>query len=276
MNILKTAFLQSKADLRVTYASPSAIFTLIIPLIFIGIGRMLLNDASPEKHGEIIGVIVSAIASFAALTIFNLYSECYTERISGNFVRIRTLPKGVNAWMLAKVLVQEFSFLLMMVLWVGLMVALLPDAGIRVSTMAALVALSMVGVFAFAPYGLMIGMAVRSIQGFFVVMIMSTLLWGLTGGFYPITTLPTWAGVLTTLSPFYWMGYTARALTLGTAGAEYELFGVLSLPLGLGVVVLWGVVGWLVGPRVVRAMMRKETIGQLTKQRDAYRTVSGL
>lgn len=228
------------------------------------------------RQAVIVGVMVSAIGSFAALTIFNLFSECYTERISGNLVRIRTLPKGVNAWMLAKVLVQLLGYLLIMVLWVGLMAFVLPDSGVSVATMVALVALSMVGVFAFAPYGLIIGMAVRSIQGFMGAMAVSTLLWVVTGGFFPMASLPPWAGVITALSPFYWMGYTARALTLGAAGAEYELFGVLSLPLGLGVIAVWGVIGWLLGPRIVHAMMRKETIGQLTKQRDNYRAVSGV
>ena len=97
-----------------------------------------------------------------------------------------------------------------------------------------------------------------------------------TGGFFPMGVLPKWAEYASLLSPFYWMGYSGRALQLGAAGAEYELLGISSLPLGLGVIVATGVLSWLVGPRIVHAMMRKETIGQLTKQRDNYRAASGM
>lgn len=276
MNTLKTAWIQTKAEFRVNYSSISIIAHLGVPVFFVVIFGWVLGDIDAAKRPVIIGVLFSSILSFAVLSIFNLFSECYSERISGNFVRIRTLPHGTSAWMIGKVIFQVINFLIALVIGVIAVAVILPDVGLQASTALGLIAIGVLGVVAFAPIGLIVGMTVQSIQGFMVAMAVCMGLFVVTGGFFPMGVLPKWVEYASLLSPFYWMGYSGRVLQLGAAGAEYELLGIASLPLGLGVIVAGGVIGWLLGPRIVHAMMRKETIGQLTKQRDNYRAVSGV
>ena len=276
MRSIRTALIQFKAESRVNFTNPAILTYLVVPLFFVFLARHTLADATPEEQAMVVAMQVSAITAFATLTIFNIFSECYTERISGTFVRIRTLPHGVQAWMLAKVLFQELTFVVTAIFWVAVIAVLLPNAGVDLATAAGLVLVSVIGVLAFAPFGFMVGMVITTMYGFTAAMLISIFLFVATGGFFPTAEMPTWAGYLSLLSPFYWMGYVARALQLGAAGAQMEIIGVLSAPLGLGIIGLWGVIGWMIGPKVVQAMMRKETIGNLNKQRDSYRELSGL
>lgn len=94
MKTLQTAPIQFKAESRVNFTNPAILTYLFVPLSLVFIARHMLADASPEERAVVVAMQVSANTAFATLTVFIIFSECYTERISGTFVHIRTLPEG--------------------------------------------------------------------------------------------------------------------------------------------------------------------------------------
>lgn len=275
-NAFTTAWLQTRTELRIAFSSPTVVIHFGVPVFFVWIlGKVLVKEDNLNDP-VLVGALFSAITSYAALVAFNLLSEAYTERISGNFVRIRTLPKGVQSWMIGKVLLNLIQFLMAMVAALIALPIFVPDLVLSWGEMAALVAITGLGVMVFAPYGFIFGMFVRSVAGFMVAAVVSMGLYVATAGFFPTSTLPTWLAWGSLISPFYWLSYTARAVQLSADAGQYEVFGLLSPYLAFGVLAAWGIVGWALGPRIVQKMMRKETIGRLSQDREKTRSMSGL
>lgn len=276
MKVLTTAWLQAKTELRVLFTSVGTLVHFGVPVFFVWIlSRSGINDGTMPDP-VLTGVVYSILASYAVLATYSIIGECYSERLGGNLVRIRTLPNGVRSWMMGKVITQTVYFGAAMVIACLAIMVFFPILGITIPDVALLVLLAVLGVLVFAPYGLVLGMLIRSVGGFMVITLLVMGLYGLTGGFIPTYLMPNWVGWVSLLSPFYWLGYLARALFLDPSAGAQEVLGMLNPVLALAVLAAFGVVGWFVGPRGVQALMRKETISRLTEERKKMRTMSGL
>lgn len=273
---IRSGWLQSRTELRVNFSSPSIMIHLGVPIFFVWLLGKTLTEDDNINNPVLVGALYSAITSYAALVAFNLLSECYTERISGNFVRIRTLPNGVSGWMAGKVILNIVLFFSAIIVALIAFPFFVPDLVLSWVDMGVLVAITCLGVMIFAPYGFIFGMFIRTMGGFMVAAVITMGLYIATAGFIPAETLPSWLAWSSLISPFYWLSYTARAVQLSADAGQYEVIGQLNPYLAFGVLAAWGIIGWGIGPKIVHKMMRKETIGQLSLDRQKTRSLSGL
>lgn len=276
MNILKTAWIQSKVEMINLFKSFEIILQLGSPVFMTFIMSIFLVDLSPEKVAIIQGVVLSAITSYGALCVFGIHSACYTERLGGNFVRIRTLPNGTVSWMIGHLMFQIILFLISMMVALVSVKVFLPVVELSIPLVFYLLVITMLGVIAFAPVGFVIGMLARSLWLYMLGMVVNMALFIGTSGIVPFSAMPAWVGYVSLISPFYWMGYAGRALSPPAEAGVHEVFGVLNPALAIGVLVVLAIIGWMIGPRLVQDMMRKETIGQLGIDRQKTMALQGL
>ncbi|WP_336250998.1 ABC transporter permease, partial [Stomatohabitans albus] len=237
---------------------------------------LMIRNTDPSYTPIIIGSLYSGIASYSAYAIFLIFSECYTDRLSGNMVRIRTLPNGVRQWMIGKLIFCEILFLDITILALLAATIFIPQVQFSVSLSVGILAVVGFGILVMTPYGFMVGVLIRSVFGFLVVMAVTGVLFIFTSGFVPFDALPEFTSYMSVISPFFWLGYAGYTLQASAGVGPFGVFNGMSPIVVFGVLALWGVVGWAIAPKVVQIMMRKETIGRLSQHRQKTRELSGL
>lgn len=131
-----------------------------------------------------------------------------------------------------------------------------------------LLVIFVLGTLATLPWGAVIGSLVKSTTASFNITFLP--IGGLTaisGIFYPITSLPDWVQILAQIFPIYWLGLGMRSALMpdvavlseiGESWRYVEMFGVLGI---------WTIAGFLVVPRILRRMARKESGSTMEKRK---------
>jgi ABC-2 type transport system permease protein len=238
-----------------------------LPLVFLLIFR---NATIP---GTDISLGVSLLPGMLAmLVIFSVMGTAYylaAEREDGTLLRAKAIPRGTAAYVvgLLTVAVLDVAAAVAIVLVPGLFIV--PGVPLGDATMwLGLLGYILLGLMACVPLGVLVGSVVRSPRvigglGFFGI----TGLASISGLFYPITVLWDWVQWLVQIFPLYWLGLGMRSVFLPAEAAALEFGGTWNTPLTIGVLAAWAVIGFVLGPVLLRRMARRESGAAVAERR---------
>lgn len=266
-NFLKAGLVQAKTELRINFLTPSFLAIMSGPLVTIGILWLVFRDIEWHGFGDAsssysLGGVLGLAGAMAA---FQIISEMNVERTDGTLLRLRMLPNGLNGWVFGKTLsvgVQTLWTALVMTIGV-----LLIAPRLEIDTVARYFALAVVIVITYLvmlPFGIMAGTVTKGSIGLLIAMAVYMIIFALSGALLPISIYPTVLQWIMVATPFYWSAHVARWALLGPEFGVLEFGGAFQPLLGLGVLLAWAIIGYLLAPRVLRRGIRRETVGSLT------------
>jgi ABC-2 type transport system permease protein len=230
-----------------------------IPLVF-----LILNRNS-EVEGTNIPFAAIALPGFLGLAIATAaYGPAYyiaADREDGTVLRARAVPHGIAAYVTGvltqSVLETALTIVLLLIpgylLFSGLVV---PDA----FGWATLAAVTVFGLLATLPIGVIIGSIVKSARligglGLLVIGGMTII----SGIFIPLQASPPWAQVVAQAFPVYWIGLGMRSVFLPDAAMALEIGESWRTLETFVVLLIWSIAGALIAPIVLRRMTRRAT-----------------
>jgi ABC-2 type transport system permease protein len=183
------------------------------------------------------------------------------EREDGTLLRAKATPQGMVGYLVARIAFAGLNTAL------GLAIFLIAGAflfsgltSVSATGWLILVAVLVLGLLATLPWGAMIGSLVRSSgAGFGLSVLPMTAITAISGIFYPISGLPSWLHPVAQVFPVYWLGLGMRSALMPDAAAMAEIGGSWRHLETFGVLGAWAVVGFILAPRVLRRMARRES-----------------
>ncbi|WP_067842659.1 ABC transporter permease [Amphibacillus sediminis] len=191
------------------------------------------------------------------------------EREDGTLLRAKATPNGMISYLISRIIsVTSNSLVTVTMLLVPGLFLIQGLTNIGWSGWGMLLVIFVLGTLATLPWGAVIGSLVKSTTASFNITFLP--IGGLTaisGIFYPITSLPDWVQILAQIFPIYWLGLGMRSALMpdvavlseiGESWRYVEMFGVLGI---------WTIAGFLVVPRILRRMARKESGSTMEKRK---------
>lgn len=225
-----------------------------------GTSLLLPSVALPSILGALIafGVVIGPAYALAM------------EKEDGTLLRHKAVPHGLRGYFTGQLLFQSLSLLPQMVVILVPSFLLFDDLMAEASGWLTVVWVLVLGLLATLPIGMVIGSLVPSTQkvgtwGMLPIMVLA----GVSGIFYPIQMLWTWVQVLAQVFPMYWIALGMRSAFLPDEAAALEVGGAWRTTETVIVLGLWAIAGWLVTPKVLRRMSRRQTGSQVEAARDA-------
>ncbi|HYH75325.1 MAG TPA: ABC transporter permease [Candidatus Saccharimonadales bacterium] len=183
------------------------------------------------------------------------------DREDGTLLRAKAIPQGMVGYLVSRVLYIIYSTLIsLVILFIPSLFLIngLTDVGwLGLVTFAWLFIL---GFLATAPWGAIIGSVVKSSgSGWGLTFLPLAGMVAISGIFYPISALAGWLQALAQVFPVYWLGLGARSIFLPDSAALNEIGGSWRTDQTVLILSLWAIVGFLIAPRVLRHMARRES-----------------
>ncbi|MEV3922290.1 ABC transporter permease [Actinomadura coerulea] len=231
------------------------------------------GDTVVEGTGQSQAVLMTA--GFVAFSLFsaglmNLPVGIAADREEGALLRLRTVPGGTRAYLVARavsVLLQIAGHVLLMLaagaVFAGL--ALPPAAGDWL-TLAWVLAL---GTLAVVPIGAAIGTLLPGPRN--AASILSLPLMALTlvsGVMFPVGRLPEGVQWVAQMFPLYWQGLGLRSVFLPDSMAVAEIGGSWRLAETAAVLGAWAVAGLLLAPVLLLRAARRESGARLAERQE--------
>ena len=191
-----------------------------------------------------------------------------TDREDGTLLRAKATPDGLTGYVIGKITLVTATTLVGVVVTLG--VGLIAFPGVRLSPAGAatLVWVAVLGLLAVIPLGIVIGSLLPTPRLFGLVMLPFGAITAISGIFYPITHLAGWLQGVAQVFPVYWLGLGMRAALLPSHLASVELGGSWRLPLVVGVLAAWSLLGLATAPAVLGRMARHESGSRVAARRE--------
>ena len=93
------------------------------------------------------------------------------------------------------------------------------------------------------------------------------LAFGGSGTVVPIVSYPTPLQWIIAATPMYWSAHVARWALLPSDVGAIEFTGAFHPVLGIAILLAWGILGYLLAPRILNRGIHRETVGALTAAR---------
>ncbi|MCX4666006.1 ABC transporter permease [Streptomyces sp. NBC_01381] len=270
---LTAGFDRGVLELRQLLRSPREVFTqLSTPLMFIVLGSVLDGDIPgstvPMAELMVAGGVATMVIQAGLLTLTQALA---VEREDGTLLRVKTLPGGIRAYLIAKTFVMVVTALggaaLMLLGGAVVLGSSLPSDATRWLTLVSVLVLGLVAV---APIGAIIGSLLpNSREALGTVMIPLFALMMFSGIYFPVTVLPELAQNVVEAFPLKWIAQGVRAALLPDSALTAETTNSWELGKVHLVVGVWAVVGFLFAPRVLHRMTRRESGSRLKKSESA-------
>ncbi|MEU4795039.1 ABC transporter permease [Streptomyces sp. NPDC023327] len=260
-------------ELRQLLRSPRDVFTqLSTPLMFLVLGSVLDGDIPgstvPMAELMVAGGVATMVIQAGLLTLTQALA---VEREDGTLLRVKTLPGGIRAYLIAKTFVMVVTALggaaLMLLGGTVVLGSSLPSDAARWLTLVSVLVLGLVAV---APIGAIIGSLLpNSREALGTVMIPLFALMMFSGIYFPVTVLPELAQDVVGAFPLKWIAQGVRAALLPDSALAAEATGSWELDKVHLVIAVWAVMGFLFAPRVLHRMTRRESGSRLKKSESA-------
>ncbi|MDO5700884.1 MAG: ABC transporter permease [Bowdeniella nasicola] len=274
--LLRAVRLQFWADLRPNLVGLGLISTLFTPALLIGISKLVdhVDTDIVTSYGTF--MVAGMFGGFAGMVGMQIMTEMYSERYSGNLLRIRTLPHGSLVWACAKTASASLLVVFMMtVLLIGGRV-IIPGADFTAGQILLAVLALILIIAASAPLGFIVGSFVNGVYS----MMISTLVWlavlGTSGGPFPLDLLPGWLQAIQRVGPFYWGGHLARSILLPQQAGASEVTGSFAPGLAILILVAWMIGGFVLAIFLVNTSLKKQSISSLEKIQSTMRAQTGM
>ena len=270
--VLHAACRQAAADLRAGLVG-SSIALLITTACIVLAGR---STQTSTEAGAAFGsmLLANSIGAISCCITLQIAGETYTDRIGGALLRVRFLPHGPLTWAIGKTM----SSITLTVVFQGAILlgwTLFADAlPVSPSQVLACVPLMLLSAVAAAPLGFLVGAFVRGVYSFIIACPPTLALFVTSGFFVPTDRFPSWVQAIQPVLPTYWSGHLTRWALVGDP--LWEVGGVFSPALAVGILAAWTVLGLAGASFTVRRSFRKETIGSLARVQSTIRSQTGL
>ncbi|MGW7367443.1 ABC transporter permease [Streptomyces sp. NPDC054841] len=250
--------------------TPREVFTqLSTPLMFLVLGSVMDGDIPgstvPMAELMVAGGVTTMVVQAGLLTLTQTLA---VEREDGTLLRMKTLPGGIPAYLVAKTFVMVVTALggaaLMLLAGVLALGSSLPRDPAHWLTLVSVLAL---GLVALAPIGAVIGALLpNSREALGMVMIPLFALLIFSGIYFPVTVLPEVAQNVVQGFPLKWIAQGVRAALMPDSALAAEQGNSWELSKVYLIVGLWAVMGFLIAPRILHRMTRRESGSRLKKR----------
>ncbi|CAM3922550.1 ABC transporter permease [Nocardiopsis rhodophaea] len=182
------------------------------------------------------------------------------ERDDGTLLRAKATPNGVLGYLTGKVAGQATMSI------ATLLIVLIPASFLfdglhlgSVSPWMKLAGVLILGMAATLPFGAILGSLFINPRNFRFVTLLFMGLVGISGVFYPLTTLPPWVQWIGQAFPLYWIGLGMRSAILPDALSDAESGASWHHVEMISVLGAWAIIGFVTAPAVLRRMARRES-----------------
>ncbi|MFF0870084.1 ABC transporter permease [Nonomuraea sp. NPDC003560] len=266
--VLRAGWSRGLIELRQSFTNGAELFShflwpalMVAALFFIrdlSVGALLLGALA----------LPGILGMNAATGLISMSQQLTADREDGTLLRAKATPHGMPAYLIGKVI--SVSGGLLADLAIFLVPAVLLVEGLRISpgSWPALAWVLALGLVATLPIGAVLGSVFATARAQGLVQLPFLTLIGISGIFYPITSLPEWLQWIAQVFPLYWMGLGMRSALLPDAAVAVEIGASWRHLETAGVLGAWAVLGLLVAPLVLRRMARGETGSTVAARRD--------
>ena len=272
---VRSALVQVRAESRIQFLTPAFLATISGPVALILIVSVVMGDMSFDGIFDSAGAysLAGLIGAAGAMSAFQVMTEMQQERTEGTLLRLRMLPAGASSWVLGKT-ITSFVYLLVTA---GLSIAgamvffpqLRPESPVGYTALVLLVVASFL---AFFPFGIVVGTLVRGTWGMLISMVVFMVVYGGSGTVIPLDWYPAWAQWLVAATPFYWVAQLGRWALLPADAGVAEITGSFQPLLAVTILAIWAIIGYAIGPKLMRSGLGRETVGGLMATRERIST----
>ncbi|MEV3986170.1 ABC transporter permease [Nonomuraea sp. NPDC049758] len=266
--VLRAGWSRGLIELRQSFTNGAELFShflwpalMVATLFFIRdlpVGALLLGALA----------LPGILGMNAATGLISMSQQLTADREDGTLLRAKATPHGMPAYLIGKVI--SVSGGLLADLAIFLVPAVLLVEGLRISpgSWPALAWVLVLGLVATLPIGAVLGSVFATARAQGLVQLPFLALIGISGIFYPITSLPEWLQWIAQVFPLYWMGLGMRSALLPDAAVAVEIGASWRHLETAGVLGAWAVLGLLVAPVVLRRMARGESGSTVAARRE--------
>ncbi|NUO99920.1 MAG: ABC transporter permease [Nonomuraea sp.] len=204
----------------------------------------------------------------AATGMIGMSQQLTADREDGTLLRAKATPYGMPAYLIGKVISVSGGLLADLVIFLVPAVLLVEGLRIGAGSWPGLAWVLALGLVATLPIGAVLGSVFASARAQGLVQLPFLALIGISGIFYPITSLPEWVQWIAQVFPIYWMGLGMRSALLPDSAVAVEIGESWRHLETAGVLGAWAVFGLLVAPVVLRRMARGESGSTVAERRE--------
>lgn len=191
------------------------------------------------------------------------------DREDGTLLRAKATPNGMLGYLVGKTtslsLTQVTGLLITLVPCLFLFPALAPGG---VWSYLHLLWVLAIGLTATLPLGAALGSLTTSARSIGLITLPMFGLAGISGIFYPVTSLPVWVQDIAQVFPMYWLGLGMRSALLPDSAVVVEIGQSWRPWATLGVLAAWSVIGLALAPVLLRRMARREAGSSVAQRRE--------
>ncbi|MEW6935483.1 ABC transporter permease [Trueperella pyogenes] len=259
--------IQAVADVRSQILGISALNILIVPTIWVILGRWM--SGTVEGFGVTAGhfLIAGSLVGFSAMIAYQIAAETFNEYRAGTLLRVRTLPQGVKIWTTAKLLTAAIVTLVTQLLIFVATILFIPGFELTWAKVGLLIPCLLLTLLASAPLGFIMGAFTRSTVASLIGMIAFMGLMIASGIFFPIDILPGWVQGISKCLPIYHGGVLSRWVFIETP--EPVLISTIVLA-------VWFIVGIVVARKVITMSFSKVSLGEIARAQQDLKSALGM
>lgn len=265
MNLVVAGCERGIIELRQTLSTPGELLGWIfLPATALLVMFLLQDQAVPGTDLSIGTQALPGIVgtNVVLIGVLGLATVLTADRADGTLLRSRTLPQGMQGYLIGKIVGQGLMSLV--IVTASLLVGGLLFDGLVLNSPHTWLTLAWVlalGLLATLPLGALLGALFRTPQSLSFASLLFMGLVSISGVFYPLAALPGWLQVVGQLSPVYWLGLGMRSALLPDSAALLEVGGTWRAAVTAVALLAWAVLGLLVAPRVLRRLARRAPAG---------------
>ncbi|MFE2184747.1 ABC transporter permease [Streptomyces sp. NPDC059455] len=267
---MRTGFSRGLIELRQAFAGFEMINQLLWPVATLT-AIFFLRDREFQDTGFKLGTLAmpSVLGMFIALGMILVIQYLTVEREDGTLLRAKSLPHGIRGYFLGKLVTTSGSVL------VYLVILLVPGAfivdGLKLGAVSSWLTLAWVlalGLVATQSIGAVFGALVSNPRAAGVISVPIMGLIGISGVFYPITSMPDWLQWVAQVFPVYWLGLGMRSALLPESMVKVEIDQSWRHLETLGVLTAWAMLGLILAPIVLRRMAQRQSGSRVAEYRE--------
>ncbi|MGW2817887.1 ABC transporter permease [Streptomyces sp. NPDC001415] len=268
---LRAGWTRGVIEIRQSVTNAGDIFNHFFWPVLMLVVMFFMRDVDFGSSGFMLGTLVlpSILGMNASMAMITMSQQLTADREDGTLLRAKATPNGMVGYLFGKIL--SVSGCLLIDLAIFLIPGLIIIDGLSIGSAGAWLTLAWVlvlGLMATLPIGAVLGSVFTSArsQGLLLLPILAMI--GISGIFYPITSLPDWVHILAQVFPVYWLGLGMRSALLPDAAASVEIGEAWRHLETVAVLGGWAVAGLVLAPAVLRRMARRESGSSVAARRE--------
>ncbi|MGC0419058.1 ABC transporter permease [Embleya sp. AB8] len=268
---LRAGWSRGVIELRQSFTNAGDLFNHFFWPVLMLIVTFSLRDVSFGDSGFQLGTLVlpSILGMNAAMAMVTVSQQLTAEREDGTLLRAKATPNGMVGYLVGKIV--SVSGGLIVDLAIFLVPGMLIISDLTIGSAGAWVTLIWVlalGLVATLPIGAVLGSVFTSARSQGVLLLPILAMIGISGIFYPITSMPGWVQWIAQVFPVYWLGLGMRTALLPDSAVDVEIGDSWRQWETVGVLSVWAAIGLVLAPIVLRRMARRESGSSVAERRE--------